>query len=193
MGFYVNHQSEEARQCGWHTHFLTSITSNSRFSFPIFRSRYGSSFGIKSTKPLETLTRFCGDFFSFTSSPLFMPTMSTSVPSTNGFNGAPGASMQRVTSSFGRESAAVSAVFVVPAFGKSTADSQSQDATPEALIPQEPFAVGRTWASPLWPLSKINKQNAVTYRIASPLGSTSRNEVYTLASHVSFCPWPWKS
>jgi hypothetical protein len=98
-----------------------------------------------------------------------MPTMSASVASTNGFKGAPGASMQRVTNSFGRESAGVSAVFVVPVFRKVIADIQSQDSKPEALIPQEPFDVGRTWASLLWPVSKINKQKAVTYRMASPL------------------------
>ncbi len=153
-------------------HFLTSITSNSRFSFPIFRSRYGSSFSINITNPSKTSTWLCGDFFSFTSSPLFMPTMSTSVPSTSGFKGAPGASMQRVTNNFGRESTDGSAVFV-PAFPKVIADVQSQDSTPEALIPQEPFDIGRTWASLLWPLSKINKQNALTYRMASLLGTSS--------------------
>src|SRR5258708_5958978 len=98
------------------THFLISITSKSRFPFPVFHSKYGSSFGINITKPLETLTWLCGDFFSFTSSPLFMPTMRTSVPSTSGRKGAPGTRMQRVTNSFGRKSAAVSAVFVVPTF-----------------------------------------------------------------------------
>jgi len=167
-------------------HFLTSITSNSRFSFPIFRSRYGSSFGINITKPFETLTWLCSDFFTFTSSPLFMPTMSTSVPSTSGFKGAPGASMQRVTNNFGRESVDVSAVFVVPTFRKVIADIQSQDSTPEALIPQEPFDVGRTWASLLWPLSKINKQNAVTYRMASPLGTSSAEKSTLLSGAFPF-------
>src|SRR5450755_2443777 len=129
------------------THFLISITSKSRFSFPVFRSRYGSSFGINITKPLETLTWLCGDFFSFTSSPLFMPTMRTSAPSTIGLKGAPGTRMQHVTNSFGRKSAAVSEVFVVPAFRTVIAEIQLQDSTPEALIPQEPLDVGRTWAS----------------------------------------------
>jgi hypothetical protein len=89
--------------------------------------------------------------------------------------------MQRVTNSFGGELADVSAVFVVPAFRKVIADIQSQDSAPEALIPQEPFDVGRTWDSLLWPLSKINKQNAVTYRMASLLGTSSAKKS-TLAS-----------
>ena len=72
----------------------------------------------------------------------------------------------------GRESVAVSAVFIGSAFRKVIADIQSQDSAPEALIPQEPFDVGRTWASVLWPLSKTNRQNAVTYRMASPLGTS---------------------
>jgi hypothetical protein len=93
--------------------------------------------------------------------------------------------MQRVTNSFGREYADVSAVFVVPAFRKVTADIKSQDSAPEALIPQEPFDVGRTWASLLWPLSEINKQNAVMYRMASPSWNFARKEVYTPVWNVS--------
>jgi hypothetical protein len=93
--------------------------------------------------------------------------------------------MQRVTNSFGRESAGVSAVFVVPAFRKVIADIQSQSSTPEALIPQEPFDVGRTWASLLWPLSKINKQNAVTYRMALPLGTSSARKSNTPVLNVA--------
>jgi hypothetical protein len=115
-----------------------------------------------------------------------MPTMSTSVPSTSGLKGAPGASMQRVTNSFGRESAGVSAVFVVPAFRRVIAEIQSQDSKPETLIPHEPFDVGRTWASLLWPLSKINKQNAVRYRMALPLGTSSAKKSTLLSGTLPF-------
>jgi hypothetical protein len=90
-----------------------------------------------------------------------------------------------VTNSFGRASAGVSAVFVVPAFRKVIADIQSQSSKPEALIAQEPFDVGRTWASLLWPLSKINKQNAVTYRMAFASRNFVRKEVYTPVLNVS--------
>jgi hypothetical protein len=75
------------------------------------------------------------------------------------------------------------AVFVVPAFRRVIADIQSQSCKPEALIAQEPFDVGRTWASLLWPLSKINRQNADTYRIASR--NFVRKEVYTPVWNVS--------
>jgi hypothetical protein len=37
-----------------------------------------------------------------------------------------------------------------------------------------------------WLLSKTNTQNAVMYRMASPLGTASRKEVYTLTSDISF-------
>src|ERR1019366_10143709 len=39
--------------------------------------------------------------------------------------------------------------------------------------------VGRAWASLRWPLSKANRQNAVTYRMASPLNEN--------VSPFSFC------
>src|ERR1017187_6642793 len=39
--------------------------------------------------------------------------------------------------------------------------------------------VGRAWASMRWPLSKANRQNAVTYRMASPLNEN--------VSPFSFC------
>jgi hypothetical protein len=94
--------------------------------------------------------------------------------------------MNRVTNSFGRESAGVSVVFVVPAFRRVIAETELQSSEPEALIAQEPFDVGRTWASLLRPLSKINKQNAVTYRMGLPLGTSSAKKVYTLVWNVSF-------
>jgi len=41
-----------------------------------------------------------------------------------------------VTNSFGRESAGVSVVFVVPAFRRVIAETQLQSSPPEALNPQ---------------------------------------------------------
>ena len=144
-------------------------------SLPMFRSRYGSSFGVNITKPAETLTWLGGDFFWFTSSPLCMPTMRTSRPSTSGLKGAPGASLHRVTNSSECSSGAVSLVFLVSVGRrrKFIADMQSQPIAPEAPIPQEPLDVGRTWASVPWLLSRTNRKNAVTHRMASALGVSS--------------------
>jgi len=112
-----------------------------------------------------------GDFFSFVSSPAFMPTIRKSRPSTSGLNGAPGASVYRVTTSAGRSSeCALTSGEGDPFLGvsrfKSIAEIQLQPITPEALTPQEPLDEGRTWASVLPTPSTTKTHNSVRRRMA---------------------------
>lgn len=58
-----------------------------KFLFAIIPCKYGSPFGISITKPFETLTWLCGDFFSFRNWPLFVPSMRTSRPAIVGSDG----------------------------------------------------------------------------------------------------------
>ena len=139
---------------------------------PIFLSRYGSSFDINITEPSYTLMRLGGDFFSLMISPSFLPTIKTSPPTiVCESNGAPGASMNRVTNKDERELLATPGVLLVVASGRLTPDIQLHPCQPEAATLHEPLDVGRTWAVALRALSKANRQNIGTYRMASPLDS----------------------
>src|SRR5579864_411928 len=113
-----------------------------------------------------------GDFFSLMTSPLFLPTIRTSPPTiVRESNGAPGASMNRVTNRAERELSAKSVVLLAVVFRRLIPDIQLHPCKPEAATLHEPLDAGRTWAVAVRPLSRANRENIGTCRMASPLDS----------------------